>query len=209
MTSSFKIPAGDGTDEFVEKRSRFIGYLRHTDTEEAALAFIAEINDKHKSATHNVYAYSIRENNIMRYSDNGEPQGTAGLPVLDVFRHAEISDFCCVVTRYFGGTLLGTGGLCRAYSHAAKIALEAAGIAVMRLWSKASLTIPYAMFELVQKTLTGAGARIENTDYAADVTITYFLAAEDYDAVAARIFDLTSGKACPQKLSELFMAVPE
>ncbi len=209
MINSFKIPAHDGIDEFVEKRSRFIGYLRHTDTEEAALAFIAEINDKHKSATHNVYAYSIRENNIMRYSDNGEPQGTAGLPVLDVFRHAEICDFCCVVTRYFGGTLLGTGGLCRAYSHAAKIALDAAGVAVMRLWSKASLTVPYAMFETVQKTLVSAGARIENTDYAADVTITYFLAAEDYDSVAERIFDLTSGKAHPQKLSELFMAVPE
>ncbi len=209
MTNSFKIPAGDGTDEFIEKRSRFIGHVRHTETEEAALAFIAEINDKHKSATHNVYAYSIRENNIMRYSDNGEPQGTAGLPVLDVFRHAEICDFCCVVTRYFGGTLLGTGGLCRAYSHSAKIALEAAGIAVMRLWSHASLTVSYGMFELVQKSLVADGARIENCDYGADVTITYFLPAEDYDKVASRIFDMTSGSFSPTKLSDVFMALAE
>ena len=209
MTNSFKIPARDGIDEFIEKRSRFIGYVKHTDTEEAALAFIAEQNEKHKGAAHNVYAYSIRENNIMRYSDNGEPQGTAGLPVLDVFRHAEVFDFCCVVTRYFGGILLGTGGLCRAYSHAAKIALDAAGIAVMRLWSHASVTVSYAMFETVQKALATDGAKIENCDYAADVTITYFLPAENYDKVASRIFDITSGNFSPTKLSDVFMALEE
>ena len=209
MTNSFKIPASDGMDEFTEKRSRFIGYVKHTDTEEKALSFIAEINEKHKSATHNVYAYSIRENNIMRYSDNGEPQGTAGLPVLDVFRHAEIFDFCCVVTRYFGGILLGTGGLCRAYSHAAKVALENAGIAVMRLWTKAVITVPYPLFEIVQKALNDNGAKIEACDYAADVSITYFLPAEAFETSASYLFDITLGKCSPRKLDDLFLALPE
>ncbi len=206
---SFKIPARYGIDEFTEKRSRFIGQLCHTETEEEALAFIAEMDQKYKGAAHNVYAYSIRNNNIMRYSDNGEPQGTAGLPVLDVFRKAEIFDFCCVVTRYFGGILLGAGGLVRAYSHAAKIALDAAGIAVMRLWTYASVNIPYNLFEIVQKELISLGARIQSTDYGAEVSVSYLLPSEEYDAVAARIFDITSGRVVTHRGEDKFMAVEE
>ncbi len=207
--TSFKIPAHDGIDEFVEKRSRFIGTVRYTKTEDEALAFIAEQNEKHKSATHNVYAYSIRDNNIMRYSDNGEPQGTAGMPVLDVFRKEEVFDFCCVVTRYFGGTLLGAGGLVRAYSHAAKIALDAAGIAVMRLWTDGKLSVPYNLFEIVQKELVSLGARIQATDYGAEVTVSYLLPTEEFDAVAARIFDITAGRVLTRRGEDKFMAVEE
>ncbi len=207
--TSFRIPAHDGIDEFVEKRSRFIGTVRYTKTEEEALAFIAEQNEKHKSATHNVYAYSIRDNNIMRYSDNGEPQGTAGMPVLDVFRKEEVFDFCCVVTRYFGGTLLGAGGLVRAYSHAAKIALDAAGIAVMRLWTDGKLSVPYNLFEIVQKELISLGARIQATDYGAEVTVSYLLPAEEFDIVAARIFDITAGRVLTRRGEDKFMAVAE
>lgn len=207
--TSFKIPAHDGIDEFVEKRSRFIGTVRYTKTEDEALAFIAEQNEKHKSATHNVYAYSIRDNNIMRYSDNGEPQGTAGMPVLDVFRKEEVFDFCCVVTRYFGGTLLGAGGLVRAYSHAAKIALDAAGIAVMRLWTDGKLSAPYNLFEIVQKELISLGARIQAIDYGAEVTVSFLLPTEEFDIVAARIFDITAGRVLAHRGEDKFMAVAE
>lgn len=207
--TSFRIPAHDGIDEFVEKRSRFIGTVRHTKTEDEALTFIAEQNEKHKSATHNVYAYSIRDNNIMRYSDNGEPQGTAGMPVLDVFRKEEVFDFCCVVTRYFGGTLLGAGGLVRAYSHAAKIALDAAGIAVMRLWTDGKLSVPYNLFEIVQKELISLGARIQTTDYGAEVTVSFLLPSEEFDVVAARIFDISSGRVLTRRGEDKFMAVEE
>ncbi len=205
--TAFRIPAHDGVDEFVEKRSRFIGAVRYTKTEEEALAFIAEINEKHKSATHNVYAYSIRDNNIMRYSDNGEPQGTAGLPVLDVFRKEEVFDFCCVVTRYFGGTLLGTGGLVRAYSHSAKIALDAAGIAVMRLWTDGKMSMPYNLFEIVGKALNELGAKITDTDYGAEVTLSFLIPTEEFDALSDKIFDLTAGRVITRRGEDKFMAV--
>ena len=205
--TSFKVPAGDGLDEFIERKSRFIGAVRYTKTEEEALAFIAEVNEKHKTATHNVYAYSIRENNIIRYSDNGEPQGTAGLPVLDVFRKEEIFDFCCVVTRYFGGILLGGGGLVRAYSHSAKIALDAAGISVMRLWTEGRLSVPYNMFEQVNKTISEMGAKNISADYGADVAISYLLPSEDFDKVSAKVFDMTSGQVSPIRGEEKFMAI--
>ncbi|MBQ4545167.1 MAG: YigZ family protein [Oscillospiraceae bacterium] len=205
--TSFKVPARDGIDEFVEKRSRFIGAVRYTKTEEEALAFVAEINEKHKTATHNVYAYSIRKNNIMRYSDNGEPQGTAGLPVLDVFRKEEVFDFCCVVTRYFGGTLLGAGGLVRAYSHAAKIGLDAAGIAVMRLWTYGTLSIPYNLFEIVQKALVSLGAKLQSTDYGAEVSVSFLIPSEEFDLVSEKIFDMTSGRVITHRGEDKFMAV--
>ena len=205
--TSFKVPARDGIDEFVEKRSRFIGAVRYTKTEEEALAFVAEINEKHKTATHNVYAYSIRKNNIMRYSDNGEPQGTAGLPVLDVFRKEEVFGFCCVVTRYFGGTLLGAGGLVRAYSHAAKIGLDAAGIAVMRLWTYGTLSIPYNLFEIVQKALVSLGAKLQSTDYGAEVSVSFLIPSEEFDLVSEKIFDMTSGRVITHRGEDKFMAV--
>ena len=205
--TAFRIPAHDGVDEFVEKRSRFIGAVRYTKTEEEALAFIAEINEKHKSATHNVYAYSIRDNNIMRYSDNGEPQGTAGLPVLDVFRKEEVFDFCCVVTRYFGGTLLGAGGLVRAYSHAAKIGLDAAGIAVMRLWTDGKMSMPYNLFEIVGKAIAELGAKITDTDYGAEVTVSFLIPTEEFNLVSDKIFDLTAGRVLTRRGEDKFMAL--
>ena len=205
--TSFRVPAGRGIDEFVEKRSRFIGEVRYTPTEEEALAFIAEINEKHKTATHNVYAYSIRSNNIMRYSDNGEPQGTAGMPVLDVFRKEEVFDFCCVVTRYFGGILLGGGGLVRAYSHSAKIALDAAGIAVMRLWRKAEMSVPSNLFEIVQKLITEMGAKNIEADYGAEVTVSFVIPSEDFDALSAKIFDMSAGKVTLSRGEERYMAI--
>ena len=106
------IPAGDGEIEYVEKRSRFIGRVWRVESEAQALERLRETRERHWDATHNVYAYALHEGGIMRYSDDGEPSGTAGMPVLDVFRKAGVQDFCCVVTRYFGGILLGAGDWC-------------------------------------------------------------------------------------------------
>ena len=145
----------------------------------------------------------------MRYSDNGEPQGTAGLPVLDVFRKEEVFDFCCVVTRYFGGILLGTGGLVRAYSHAAKIALDSAGIAVMRLWTDGTMSIPYNLFEIVQKAIVSLGAKITATDYGAEVTLSFLIPTEEFDMVSAQIFDTTNGRVLTRRGEDRFMAVEE
>ncbi len=114
------------TDDFVEKKSRFIGYIMPVKTEQEATDFITKISKKHHDATHNVYAYILRDGQVKRYSDNGEPQGTAGIPVLDVLQKEGLVDICIVVTRYFGGVMLGAGGLVRAYSHCASIAVRAA-----------------------------------------------------------------------------------
>ena len=132
--------------EFVEKKSRFIGHVRPVSTEEEALAFLAEMRARYWDASHNVYAYRIREGGAQRYSDDGEPQGTSGLPSLDVLRKSGVTDVIAVVTRYFGGTLLGAGGLVRAYSHTVSLALQQAGIAVMRVCTLAQLTCSYSQY---------------------------------------------------------------
>ena len=126
--TTYLVPAGFGEAEYIEKRSRFIGRVWPVADEAQALEHLREIREQHWDAKHNVYAYIIREGGIMRYSDDGEPGGTSGMPTLNVFRSEEIQNVCCVITRYFGGVLLGSGGLVRAYSNTAKMALDAAGI---------------------------------------------------------------------------------
>ena len=127
----YKTVEFESKDEFVEKKSRFIGYVKPVKTQEEATNFINSIKSKHWDATHNVSAFVLRENNIQRSSDDGEPSGTAGVPTLDVLLKENLVDVCVVVTRYFGGTLLGAGGLIRAYSHSSKIAVEAGHIITM------------------------------------------------------------------------------
>ena len=171
---AYLVPAGDGEAEFTEKHSRFIGRVRRTDTEAAALDMLRELREAHRDATHNVFAYRIRENNLTRYSDDGEPSGTSGLPTLGVFTGAEVTNVCCVVTRYFGGTLLGTGGLVRAYTKAAQLALEAAGISQMALWTAFTLSLPYPFYERAQRLLAEYEAVTENADFGADVFFVQF-----------------------------------
>ncbi len=143
---AYKTLKSFGCDEYVVKKSRFIGYAAPVAGDGAAVDFINEIRQKHRDAAHNVYAYSVREGQLKRYSDDGEPQGTAGVPVLNVILNEEICDCAVVVTRYFGGTLLGTGGLVRAYSRAAKLALEKAGAGEMLLWSVLTLKCDYNFY---------------------------------------------------------------
>jgi len=201
------VPAGYGEAEFVEKRSRFIGRVWRTDSEEEALARIEEIREKHWDATHNVYAYIIRDGGIMRYSDDGEPQGTSGMPVLGVFRSAGVFNVCCVVTRYFGGILLGAGGLVRAYSHTASLALESAGIAVMRRWREVKVNCPYSLFERVRNEVSAFGGAISDIDYGAEVTISALLPASRVEDFSARLVDMSAGTLAPELGEERFRAV--
>ena len=131
----YYIPTSDSETEFTEKRSRFIGHVAHVTTEEAARDFIQSMKKRYHDARHNCWCYLIREEGVVRYSDDGEPQGTAGQPMLNVFVKENITDVVCVVTRYFGGILLGAGGLVRAYTRSAKDALDEAGISVVRRWT--------------------------------------------------------------------------
>lgn len=189
----FKIPLGYGKAEFIEKRSRFIGRVWHTQTEDKALSRIREMREKHWDATHNVYAYIIKSGGIMRFSDDGEPQGTSGIPVLNVFRSGEIFDCCCVVTRYFGGTLLGAGGLVRAYSHTAKLALDAAETGVMSPWSRSLISCTYSQFERVRGEIEVLGGIIENTDFGSDIAIECIIPEIKQEKLENSLTDLSAG----------------
>lgn len=190
---SYLMPAGAGEAEYVEKRSRFICRVWPVGTEEEAAAHIADMRRKHYDARHNVYAYILRENGIMRYSDDGEPSGTSGQPTLNVFRAQEIQNVCCVITRYFGGVLLGTGGLVRAYTTAAKMGLESAGICRMAEWRECSLSCDYSRFERIKRLLEESGAVIEDTDFGADVRFRALLRADAAEGFSAALTELTGG----------------
>ena len=180
-------------DEFVEKRSRFIGYAKPVQTEEEALDFITEIKKKHWDAKHNVYAYALRDGQIRRYSDDGEPQGTAGVPVLEVLLKGEITDAAIVVTRYFGGILLGGGGLVRAYGHAASIAVKAAGLEMRVLCQDASLSCDYAQYGRVQPLILSHGGVLEDTLYEDDVKLRFYIRPEAIGALEKDLADATAG----------------
>ena len=165
----------EGVNEFTEKRSRFIGHIMPVATEAEALSFISRIKSKYWDAKHNVYAYILRENNICRFSDDGEPKGTAGVPVLDALQKEGLTDCAVVVTRYFGGVLLGAGGLVRAYSHGAKIAVDAGGIAVMRRCAVCRISCDYSRYSRAEILLDSSCCSLINTDFGADIAITFAL----------------------------------
>ncbi len=192
----YLVPSGEGIDEHTEKRSRFIGHIFPADTEEAAVAAIKSVREAMWDARHHVYAYIIR-GGAMRYSDDGEPQGTGGLPVLDVLRRQELNNVCCVVTRYFGGILLGTGGLVRAYSKAAILAVDAAGVSIMRLWQRFAIPCPYPLFERVKLEIDAYDGQIINTDYGVQVDLTVRIPQGKADAFKVRLIDLSSGRLVP------------
>lgn len=197
----YKTAAREAADEFVEKRSRFIGYAKPVATEADAVAFVKQIRAKHPDATHNVYAYVVRENNIQRYSDDGEPAGTAGLPVLDVIRKEGLTDICVVATRYFGGTLLGGGGLVRAYTHTAKIAVEAAGILLRRFCFQYNVRIDYALLETVRREAEARGAIAGEATYTDRVELVYYIP-YDVENFADVLTEATNGRAVILKKDE-------
>jgi len=181
-------------DEFVEKRSRFIGAIQPVTTEEEALAFIRARQKQYWDATHNVYAYVLNGGNLCRFSDDGEPQGTAGIPVLDVLRKEGLTDCAVVVTRYFGGILLGGGGLVRAYSHGAKIAVDAGGVVEMRLCLQGAVTCDYSQYGWVPAFLTDAGATVTDTQFGEAVDVYFSLPQEKRAHLETTLIDRSNGR---------------
>ena len=190
----YKTVEKEASDFFIEKKSKFIGYAKPVKTQEEAVDFISEIKSKHWDATHNVYAYVLRENNIQRYSDDGEPSGTAGVPVLDVMLKESLVDVCVVATRYFGGTLLGAGGLVRAYSHTSKIALEAAGIITMAQCSVMSAEVDYSFYDRLNILLSDFSAVILNTSFSDKVCVEFSVKENIVDSLNAKQIDVSNGK---------------
>lgn len=190
----YKTVEKEASDFFIEKKSKFIGYAKPVKTQEEAVEFISEIKSKHWDATHNVYAYVLRENNIQRYSDDGEPSGTAGVPVLDVMLKESLVDVCVVATRYFGGTLLGAGGLVRAYSHTSKIALDAAGIITMAQCSVMSAEVDYSFYDRLNILLTDFSAVILNTSFSDKVCVEFSVKENIVDLLNAKLIDVSNGK---------------
>ncbi|MBE6823501.1 MAG: YigZ family protein [Ruminococcaceae bacterium] len=180
--------------EFVERKSRFIGWAKPVTSDEEAVAFINSVKAEHREATHNVYAYSLRTGQIKRYSDDGEPQGTAGIPTLDVILKSEVTDVAVVVTRYFGGILLGTGGLVRAYSHAASIALEQAGIVTMHPGVTARVSCDYASYGKIASLIPENGGVIDDTVFTEAVEILFHIGVERVSDFQRQLADATCGK---------------
>lgn len=196
--------AKEASAQFEEKRSLFIGYAKPTTTEEEAQEFIAKIRGQHKDATHNVFGYSMKGGILARYSDDGEPQGTAGMPVLDVIRKSGVDDATVVVTRYFGGILLGAGGLVRAYAAAAKMALDAAGIVSYESYTELSLACSYSDHQKLSAELPKFGAILDDTIYADNVTLKFAVKDEIADAVMGKIREMSGGKLSPTVLGHRF-----
>lgn len=205
--TEYYIPSGVSRTEFTEKRSRFIGHVWPVDSEEQARARIEETKKQHYDARHNCWCYQIR-GGAVRYSDDGEPQGTAGQPMLNVFQREGVEDVCCVVTRYFGGILLGAGGLVRAYTQSAKDALDAAGISVVRRWVAMELPCSYGQFEAMRREVLSFGGVVENVDYGADVVLSCLLPEERAEDFAARILDVSAGTIQVLTAGESMQAVP-
>ncbi|WP_369297049.1 YigZ family protein [uncultured Neglectibacter sp.] len=194
----------EGQDEFIEKKSRFIGSCRPVKTEQEALDFIAALKTKYWDASHNVYAYILRESGVQRFSDDGEPQGTAGIPVMDTLKKSGVTDVVVVATRYFGGILLGGGGLIRAYSHTATIALEAARKVTMRECLLLSASCDYSLYGRVQGVIPECGGVIDDTEFLENVTLRFHLAPEELGAFQKRLADATSGKGIVKEEGKRF-----
>lgn len=202
----YRVPAQYGQAELTEKRSRFIGQVWPVSTEAEARELIAKTKSTYHDARHNCWCYIIRDGDIVRYADDGEPQGTAGQPMLEIFRRGGIENVLCVVTRYFGGILLGTGGLTRAYAGAAKLALDEAGIAEMRLWTAVAVTCPYSLFERVKNEIEAFGGITEDVAYEADVSVTALFPDDNAEPFLKRITDLSAGTVNGEITGTLYRA---
>ena len=191
--SDFRVPYQAAETEFTEKRSRFIGHLLPVETEEQAREFIAQMKKKYYDARHNCWCYLIGRD-VLRYGDDGEPQGTAGQPMLNVFQRENVTNVVCVVTRYFGGILLGAGGLTRAYGKSARDALAAAGVTAMGRWTAARCTCPYPLLERVKLVAQATGGTVDGIDYGAEVTLILSLPEDAPRRLQDRLTELSAGR---------------
>ena len=196
--TEYLVPYANAESEFEEKRSRFISHVFLVESEAEARARIDEMKKKYYDARHNCWCFVLHDGTV-RYGDDGEPQGTAGQPILNVLEREGVQDVLCVVTRYFGGILLGAGGLCRAYTKAAKDALDDAGISELRPWSVLRLDCPYALFERVKLELEKHSGLLRDTDYGAEIAMTVLLPEPEEAAFAAALRELSAGSLCPER----------
>lgn len=204
---SYKTVKAASEDEFIVKKSRFIGYVRPVTTVQQALDFISEIKTKHWDATHNVYAYCLRDGGVRRFSDDGEPQGTAGIPCLDVLLKEDVTDCCVVVTRYFGGIMLGAGGLVRAYSHGAKIALDAGGIITMSLCKIVKVITDYNFYGRLVPLICEEGGIVEDTVFTDNVEVIFRIPEEKLPFFESRLVDISCGRFHSEVTDEKFCEV--
>jgi len=203
----FRTVAGDFETEIEEKRSRFIAAVRRVSTAAEAEEFVRARKKANPAARHTVYAYVLRDGSV-RYTDDGEPQGTAGLPTLELIRHAGLADVCVATTRYFGGILLGTGGLTRAYAGAAKAALEGAGVAAFIRFTRLSVSLSYTDYQKLIQELPRFDGREETCDFAETVTLVCRVPATEAEAFAARVTDLTAGRSMSTMLGDVQDTAP-
>lgn len=203
----YLVPTGFGEDEFIEKKSRFIGRLWPAETEEEALAKIQEMKKQHYDATHNCWAYIIRDGAV-RFSDDGEPGGTAGMPMLQVLQREGLFNVVCVVTRYFGGILLGAGGLVRAYTKGAKIAVDAAGKSMKRVWTVLYLPCPYSWYERVKLETESCGGIIRSTDFGSEVELELLFPQAKAPEFLEKLTDMTAGTVEAMETGTEYRAFP-
>lgn len=189
---------------FTEKHSEFIGCIAPAETNDQAVAFIESIREKHRKATHNVYAYILRNDNITRYSDDGEPQGTAGIPVFDVLRKRNLTDVCIVVTRYFGGILLGGGGLVRAYSHCASIACDSAKIMNMCKCTHVSISVDYSLYGKISYAIPKYQVITLSSDFGDKVNLELLVTDEYRELLHKELINISGGNISVRYGRELF-----
>lgn len=206
--SEYLVPFEDAESEFVEKRSRFISHIWRVETEAEARGRIEEMKKKFYDARHNCWCYLLKEGNVVRYSDDGEPQGTAGQPMLNVFQRQGVTNVCCVVTRYFGGVLLGTGGLTRAYARGARDALETAGIAKMSLWTLWDVPCTYPLLERIRLDIAACGGIERDADYGADITLRVAFPTGGAERFVPKLTELSAGALEIATAGEEFLPGP-
>ncbi|MDY4491154.1 MAG: YigZ family protein [Candidatus Faecousia sp.] len=203
----YLVPSGFGEDEFIEKKSRFIGRVWLAESEEEALQRIQQMKKQHYDATHNCWAYIIRDGAV-RFSDDGEPGGTAGMPMLQVLQREGLSNVVCVVTRYFGGILLGAGGLVRAYTKGAKIAVDAAGKSMKRVWTALYVPCPYTYYERVKLEVSAFGGIVRKTDFGAEVELELLFPENQAQPFLDALTDLTAGSVEGMETGKEYRAFP-
>ena len=203
----YLVPTAFGEDEFYEKKSHFIGRAWPVETEEEALEKIQAMKKQHYDATHNCWAYIIKDGAV-RFSDDGEPGGTAGMPMLQVLQREGLYNIVCVVTRYFGGILLGAGGLVRAYTKGAKIAVDAAGKSMKRVWTVVYLPCPYTFYERVKLLVTEFGGIIRETEFGAEVELELLFPEANVEPFFEKLTDMTSGTVEGMETGQEYKAFP-
>ncbi len=210
MDYSYKTIAKKGFDEFIINKSRFIGYASPIESEEEALSFIKEIKEKHKDATHNVYGYVFgKESNIQRFSDDGEPSGTAGIPVLQVIKKEELRNLVIVVTRYFGGTKLGGGGLIRAYTKSAKLAIDSSIIVQNKLFNRLSIETSYSSYGKIENYFLEGDYIVDSVEFLEKVEIELYVEKIEIDGVISDLMDITSGELSYKIKDKLYLPVKD